>query len=186
MEDSDEGFFACVAGSEGFFIGDTKGNIIVHDYIGHAQRISCANYDPSRPGYEIAVSTYWGHQGVIYLYDSKGNLILEMENELNGNLLTPVNWKGDGQDYFLTNADPVSGGLYNINGQLVVPFPDDGHPVLCAEAINLTGDARDELVVWDYNSMWIYTQGDEQDKNDYTPQKPPRYNASNYRGEYSF
>ncbi|MCL2528576.1 MAG: hypothetical protein FWE42_09190 [Defluviitaleaceae bacterium] len=186
MAGSNEGFFACVAGSEGFFIGDTQGNIIMRDGIGHAQRVSIANYDPARPGFEIAVSNFWGHQGVIYLYDSRGNPILEMENELNGNLLTPVNWKGDGQDYFLTNADPARGGLYDIKGQQVVAFPDDGHPTMCCEAANLTGDVRDELVVWDYNSMWIYVQDDAQDKNDYCPSKCPAFNASNYRGEFSF
>jgi len=185
MAGSDEGYFACVAGTEGFFIGDTKGNIIMRDRIGHAQRISIANYDPARAGFEIAVSNFWGHQGIIYLYDSHGNPLLEIENELNGNLLTPVNWNGNGQDYFLTNADPISGGLYDINGNQAVAFPDDGHPTMCAEAINLTGDARDELVVWDYNSMWIYVQDDTQDKNDHNPTKCPHYNASNYRGEYS-
>ncbi|MCL2377741.1 MAG: hypothetical protein FWC77_01290 [Defluviitaleaceae bacterium] len=185
MAGSDSGFFACVAGTEGFFIGDTQGNIIMRDRIGHAQRISIANYDPSREGFEIAVSNFWGHQGIIYLYDSQGNPILEMENELNGNLLTPVNWKGDGQDYFLTNADPGRGGLYDIHGRQAVAFPDDGHPTMCAEAINLTGDVRDELVVWDYNSLWIYVQDDAQDKNDYNPSKCPHYNSSNYRGEFS-
>jgi len=185
MAGVDEGFFACVAGSDGFFIGDTKGNIIIRHSIGHAQRISIANYDQARPGFEIAVSNFWGHQGIIYLYDSHGNPLLEIENELNGNLLTPVNWKGDGQDYFLTNADPEGGGLYDINGHQAVAFPEDGHPTLCCEAINLTGDVRDELVVWDYKSMWIYTQDDTQDKNDYNPSKCPHYNASNYRGEFS-
>ena len=186
MADCRQGYFACVAGSEGFYIGDTHGNIIIRDNIGHAQRISIANYAPSRPGYEIAVSNFWGHQGIIYLYDSQGSPLLEIENELNGNLLTPVNWKGDGQDFFLTNADPARGGLYDASGHQAVAFPDDGHPTLCCEAINLAGDPRDELVVWDYNSMWIYVQDDAQDKNEYNPRKCPHYNASNYRGEFSF
>ena len=186
MAGSDEGHFACVAGSDGFYIGDTRGNILKRHKIGHAQRISIANYDPSRPGYEIAVSNFWGHQGIIYLYDSQGNPILEMENELNGNLLTPVNWKGDGQEYFLTNAHPTHGGLYDASGMQVVAFPDDGHPTMCCEAINLTGDLRDELVVWDYHDMYIYTQDDVQDKNAYAPRKCPHYNGSNYRGEYAW
>jgi len=183
---SDGGRFACVAGSEGFFIGDTKGNILLRDGIGHAQRISIANYDPARAGYEIAVINFWGHQGIIYMYDSHGTPLWEMENELNGNLLTPINWRGDGQDYFLTNACPVHGGLYDGQGRQVVAFPNDGHPTMCAEAVNLTGDLRDEIVVWDYNNMWIYTQDDVQDKNNYHPKKCPHYNASNYRGEFSF
>ena len=31
---------------------------------------------------------------------------------------------------------------------------------MCAEAVNLYGDARDEIVTWDYDSMYIYTQDD--------------------------
>ncbi|MCL2171803.1 MAG: hypothetical protein FWB71_06560, partial [Defluviitaleaceae bacterium] len=185
MASSDEGYFACVAGSEGFYIGDIRGNIIMRDGVGHAQRISIANFDPAREGLEIIVSNFWGHQGILYIYDSQGNPICEIENELNGNLITPINWKGDGHDYFLTNADPHIGGLFDINGNQMVAFPDDGHPTLCAEAIDLTGDARDELVVWDYNSLWIYTQTDEQNKT-HAPKKAPHHNASNYRGEYSF
>lgn len=109
-----------------------------------------------------------------------------MENELNGNLLTPVNWTGDGQDFILLNADVKRGGMIDGNGIQVVKFPDDGHPTLCTEAVNLLGDARDEIVTWDYNYMYIYTQDDEPMENAYKPYKYPDYNASNYRGEYSY
>lgn len=186
MADSDEGHFACVSGSEGFFIGDYKGNIIKRDDIGHAQRISTGNYCPDRKGFELAVVNYWGHQGIIYLYDSKGEPIWEFENELNGNMLTPVNWDGDGRDLILLNADCERGGMLDGDGMRCVVFPDDGHPTMCAEAINLTGDARDEIVVWDYHSMYIYTQDDDFMEDAYAPVKYPHYNGSNYRGEYSY
>jgi hypothetical protein len=47
-----------------------------------------------------------------------------------------------------------------IDGELrrVVMFPDDGHPDLCATALDLTGDPRDEIVLWDVDRVWIYTQ----------------------------
>ena len=48
--DIDKGYFACVSGTQGFFIGDFQGNILSRDYIGHAQRISIANYLPERKG----------------------------------------------------------------------------------------------------------------------------------------
>lgn len=181
-----KGYFACVSGTEGFFIGDFQGNIVARDFIGHAQRVSVANYCPNRPGFEIAVVNFWGHQGTIYLYDADGNQLWEMENEMNGNLLTPVNWDGNGQELILTNADAHKGGLINGNGVRGVAFPDDGHPVTCCEAIDLTGDERDELVVWDYHSMYIYTQEDNPKPQTYHPVKFPGYNASNYRGEYAY
>ncbi len=181
-----KGYFACVSGTEGFFIGDFEGKIAARDFIGHAQRVSVANYCPERPGFEIAVVNFWGHQGTIYLYDADGKLLWEMENEMNGNLLTPVNWDGNGQELILTNGDAGKGGLINGKGVRSVAFPDDGHPVFCCEAMDLTGDERDELVVWDYHSMYIYTQEDSPRPQTYHPVKFPRYNASNYRGEYAY
>jgi len=186
MAGSGEGHFACVSGSEGFFIGDYKGNILKRDDIGHAQRISTGNYCPQRAGFELAVVNYWGHQGIVYLYDSEGNPLWEFENELSGNMLTPVNWDGTGQDLILLNADSKRGGMLDGDGIPCVAFPEDNHPTMCAEAIDLTGDARDELVVWDYHRLYIYTQDDEPMDGAYRPVKYPRYNASNYRGEYSY
>ena len=186
MPGEDEGHFACVSGTEGFFIGDFHGNIVARDMIGHAQRVSIANYCPEREGREIVVTNFWGHQGVIFLYDCYGNQIWEMENEMNGNILAPVNWDGDGTELILTNADAKKGGLLNGRGVRVVEFPDDGHPVLCCESLDLTGDERDELVVWDYHSMYIYTQDDCPKEQTYHPVQFPIYNASNYRGEYSY
>ena len=180
------GYFACVSGTQGFFIGDMHGNIVARDYIGHAQRVSVANYCPERPGYEIVVSNFWGHASVIYLYDADGNEIWEMENTMNGNILAPVNWDGNGSELILTNANAEQGGLINGDGIRAVAFPDDGHPDMCVEAMDLTGDERDELIVWDYHKMYIYTQEDNPKLQQYHPVKFPNYNASNYRGEYSY
>lgn len=185
VEGSDKGYFACVSGTMGFFIGDFEGNIVARDKIGHAQRVSVARYRPGE-GFQLAVSNFWGHQGIIYLYDCHGRQIWELENEMNGNILAPVNWTGDGRELLLTNADPNKGGLLDGDGNRVVAFPDDGHPTFCCEAIDLFGDSRDELVVWDYKSMYIYTQKGECVKNAYKPVKYPHYNASNYRGEFSY
>ena len=181
-----KGYFACVSGTQGFFIGDFEGNIVFRDRIGHAQRVSVARYCKDRQGFQIAVTNFWGHQGVIYLYDSDGNQIWEMENEMNGNLVTPVNWDGSGVELILTNADAGKGGLINGDRVRAVAFPDDGHPTLCCEAIDLFGDEREELVCWDYHSMYIYTQEDNPKPQTYRPVKFPHYNASNYRGEYAY
>ena len=186
MPGDPNGYFACVSGTEGFFIGDFYGNIVARDKVGHAQRVSVANYCPEREGLEIAVTNFWGHQGCIFLYDAHGNQIWEMENEMNGNIIAPVNWDGTGQELILTNAEHRRGGLMNGDGVRAVAFPDDGHPTLCVEVIDLTGDERDELVVWDYHSMYIYTQDDGEREQQYHPIKFPVYNASNYRGEYAY
>ena len=105
---------------------------------------------------------------------------------MNGNLLTPVNWDGNGVEMILTNADAQKGGLLNGAGVRSVVFPEDGHPTLCCEAFDLCGDEREELVCWDYEKMYIYTQEDNPKPQSYHPVKFPSYNASNYRGEYSY
>lgn len=186
MAGSDKGYFACVSGTEGFFIGDFQGNIIMRDKIGHAQRVSVGNYCPGKEGFELVVSNFWGHQGILYAYDCFGNPMWEYENERNGNILAPVNWKGDGTDLFLLNPDSKNGGLMDGYGRIVVSFPEDGHPTRCCEAIDLCMDQRDEIVVWDYDTLYIYTQDDAPMESNYAPVKYPHYNASNYRGEYSF
>ncbi len=64
----------------------------------------------------------------------------------------------------------------------VVMFPDDGHPDLTAAVANVTGDARDEVIVWDQERVWIYTQ-DQQYRGEriYAPKRNPGCNESNYR-----
>ena len=175
------------SGFEGFNLCDLNGNLLLRNQTGHAQRISVGNYRPDLPGLEIAMVTYWGNQGILYMYDCKGRLLWTAEPSTNGNIITPVNWTGDGQDLLLLNGNVARGGMVDGFNDQVVMFPADGHPELCAEAFNITGDARDEVVLWDEHRMFIYTQdrpfhGDKIAK----PDKYPHYNASNYRGEYCY
>ncbi|HML45669.1 MAG TPA: hypothetical protein PKE04_02825 [Clostridia bacterium] len=186
--DPDRGELILMAsGYEGFNISDLEGNLIARRQTGHAQRISCGNYRPDLPGLETAMVTYWGNQGILFLYDCKGRELWSCEPSTNGNILTPVNWTGDGQDLILLSGNCERGGMIDGWGHQVVRFPDDGHPELCCEAFDIAGDARDEVILWDTQKMYIYTQdrsfaGDRIAK----PEKYPHYNASNYRGEYAF
>ncbi|QQO10816.1 hypothetical protein [Breznakiella homolactica] len=180
-----EGLLAIVSGWEGFMIADIHGNLLARDINGHGQRISTGNYCPDRKGYEICTTTFWENQGIIYLYDCKGNEIWHRESRANGNLISPVNWDGSGVDLILLNGNSVHGGLIDGDGDVVVSFPDDGHPDLCAEVLDLNGNGRDEIVLWDRRRLWVYTQENDSVHGD-EPVKYPVYNASNYRGEYSF
>ncbi len=185
--DSDE-LITLVAGWEGFMIVDKQGNILVRDVNGHGQRISTGNYCPDIPGMQICTTTYWGNQGIIYLYDCKGNELWHMEPSSNGNTIAPVNWLGDGTELILLNGNIRFGGMVDGDGDVVVTFPDDGHPDLCAEVINLTGDPRDEIVLWDEHKLYIYTQDrpSAPEGKQYVPEKYPHRNFSNYRGEFSY
>jgi rhamnogalacturonan endolyase len=188
--DRDDEIIAIVSGWEGFMLVDKQGHILVRDINGHGQRISTGNYCPERKGFEICTTTYWGNNGIIYLYDCRGQELWHREMLCNGNVIAPVNWDGNGTELIFLNGDPVQGGLADGDGNIVVQFPSDGHPSLCAEVLNVTGDARDEIVLWDRHKLYIYTQDVEcpvvQEKGEYVPYKYPIYNASNYRGEFSF
>lgn len=186
--DKNEDLIAIVSGWEGFMLVDTKGNILARDINGHAQRISVANYCPDIRGLQICTTTYWENMGILYLFDCKGREIWHKEPKINGNVIAPVNWQGDGTELILLNGDPVCGGMMDGDGDTVVLFPDDGHPTQCAEAMDLTGDARDEIILWDARKMYIYTQDRPaaDTEREYIPDKYPCWSASNYRGEFSF
>ncbi|MCF0238672.1 MAG: WD40 repeat domain-containing protein [Sphaerochaetaceae bacterium] len=177
---------AIVSGWEGFMILSKEGEILLRDINGHGQRISCGNYCPQKEGFEIATTTFWGNNGIIYLHDCNGKEIWHKEMCSNGNVIAPLNWDGNGEE--LIWFSPYE-GAYDGDGYNVLTLPEDGHPNMCTELINLTGDPRDEIVVWDRHWLYIYTQEKDCPKDPrgvYKPYKYPEYNASNYRGEYSF
>ena len=97
-------------------------------------------------------------------------------------MLCPVNWTGRPGEYWMLSAEPVYGGLFDGWGRRVVRFPADGHPDLCCAALDLTGDGRDEIVVWDPYEIWIYTQSDSPlPGRIYQPRRNALYNESDYQ-----
>ena len=164
----------------------TDGKILVRDINGHGQRISAANYCPSRAGLEIATTTYWGNNGIIYLHDCDGHEIWHREMLSNGNIIAPLNWDGNGQELLWLSAHE---GALDGDGHCILKLPNDGHPEMCTDVIDLTGNHKDEIIVWDRHSLYIYTQAEDthpDPRGIYAPLKYPEYNGSNYRGEYSF
>jgi len=187
--DPDHGeLIAIVSGWEGFMLLKPDGTILKRTINGHGQRISVGNYLPDNKGLEILTTTYWGSQGILYMHNCKGEELWSRELRCNGAVIAPVNWDGSGQDLVLLSASTEHGGLMDGEGDIVVPFPDDGHPELCCEVLDITGDERDEIVVWDLKSLWVYTQDRAKPESGktYLPIKYPHYNASNYRGEFCF
>lgn len=100
--------------------------------------------------------------------------------------MEPVNWRGDGQEFALLSGNIREGGMIDGHLRRVVMFPDDGHPDLAAAVHDLTGDARDEIVLWDQSRVWIYTQDRPfTGSRIYKPVRNPTYNDSNYRATVS-
>jgi len=174
------------ASDDGFVVADLAGNILKHVRIGHAQNLSVGKFRPELPGLQLMTVNFWKNTGIVSLFDPDGNLLQQDEPIHSGSPILPVNWRGDGEEFALLSGSVRDGGMIDGRLRRVVVFPDDGHPDLAAHVMNLTGDARDEIVLWDEKRVWIYTQdrafGGERI---YAPQRNPLYNDSNYRAAVS-
>ncbi len=179
------------AGSdEGFVLLNDQGVPRLHHRIGHAQNLTIAELRPELPGLEIAVMNFWRNQGIMHILDANGQILGDYEPRCeHGSAIAPVNWTGKAAELLLVNPDPEYGGLYDGEGRCVMQLPADGHPTRVYDAIDLTGDARDEIIVWDSQEIWIYTQDDGETKIEPEAitlrQRNGRHNESNYRARVS-
>jgi rhamnogalacturonan endolyase len=177
---------ALACGEGGTVVCDTEGEVQWRDRTGHVQRLTAARVRGDVPGLQIVTKTFWGNPDIICVYDARGKMVETMELAGGGAVLSPVNWRGDGVELLLTSGSLRLGGMLDGHLRRVVAFPDDGHPTLCAEAIDLTEDPRDEIVLWDLEGIWIYTQdGPAPEGKVYRPRRQPHYNMSDYRAEVS-
>ena len=174
---------------EGFLMFDSQGKLAKHVRIGHAQTQSVGKYRADIPGQQIYVANFWRSPGIVTLFDADANILGQKELAPGSTHLHPVNWRGDGQEFALLSASIHEGGMLDGQMRRVVVFPDDGHPDLAYHVANLTGDSRDEIVVWDQKRVWIYTQDRPAipgpNGKIYAPKRNPDYNDSNYRAHVS-
>ena len=72
------------------------------------------------------------------------------------------------------------GGMIDQTGQLAVSISQSmAIRYSCYMVQDLTGDARDEVLVWDHDELWIYTQDDNPRMgNTYAPDRIPLHNYS--------
>jgi hypothetical protein len=167
---------------EGFLIFDRRGRTLKHERIGHAQSASVGKYRPDLPGLQLMCVNFWKNPGIVTLFDADGTMLAQEEPIHSGSPMFPVNWRGDGQEFVLLSGNAREGGMIDGHLRRVVMFPDDGHPDLTASVANFTGDARDEVILWDQERVWIYTQDRPFSGNRlYAPVRNPDYNESNYR-----
>ena len=59
-------------------------------------------------------------------------------------------------------------------------------PDMCNAVLDITGDCRDEIVVWDHYKIWVYTQdGSPGERKLYKPIRNSLSNYSNYQATVS-
>jgi hypothetical protein len=181
------GMRAYVDGSdEGFLVFEADGTLVKHHRLGHAQTQSVGKYRPDLAGLQILIANFWRNPGIVTLLDPDGTILAQEEMIPGSSHLEPVNWRGDGQEFALLSGNVREGGMIDGHLRRVVMFPDDGHPDLASAVRDVTGDRRDEIVVWDQTRVWIYTQDRPfTGSSVYTPRRNPHYNDSNYRATVS-
>jgi len=176
----------CAASDEGLFFADLNGNILKQHYVGHVQNPAIANFRDDLAGIEAVSINFWGNQGIIHFFNAEGDIYHDFEPCQHGSMCLPVNWTGRSEEYFVLSANVEEGGLFDGWGRRVVTFPADGHPDMCYAVLDITGDCRDEVVVWDPYEIWVYTQHDNPKKERlYKPVRNPLYNYSNYQATVS-
>ncbi len=174
------------ASDSGVLFVDLEGGILKHHRIGHAQNPAIGKFRGDLPGLQAVSINFWGNQGILHFYDGNGDIYHDCEPLNMGSMCLPVNWTGGEEEFFVHNTNPFNGGMFDGWGRPVVMFPDDGHPDMCYAVVDLTGDCRDEVVVWDQHEVWVYTQEDNPKKGQlYRPWRSPLYNYSNYQATVS-
>lgn len=177
-----EGSIPCLlyaAGDWGLLYYDFGGQLLRQNILGHVSYLGVAELDMDSPGPEVLTSNIWGNPGLIHVMDAKGMLSSGFLPEQGISRCLTINWKGDGEEFLIASADTVTGGLLDWQGRLSVVFPSDGHPDKHYMSSDLTGDARDEILVWNRDELWIYTQDDNPRMgNTYAPRRIPLYNYS--------
>ncbi len=179
--------FLCAASDEGFFLADMNGNMLKHKRIGHVQNPAIGNFRNDLPGLEVVTVNFWGNQGIVTIFDAQGEVIFSFEPTPYGSMCLPLNWTGRDEEYFILNANAAQGGAWDGYGRKVLSFPDDGHPDMCYAVLDITGDCRDEIVVWNPSELWVYTQDCPMPEGlePYKPVRNPLYNYSNYQATVS-
>jgi hypothetical protein len=174
------------ASNAGYARVDLNGNILKQYFIGHVQNPAVANFRSDKPGLETVSINFWGNQGIQHFYDANGNIYHDFEPNQFGSMCLPLNWTGKEEEFYVHNPNIREGGCFDGWGRKVLVFPDDGHPDMCNAVLDITGDCRDEIVVWDPDELWVYTQSDNPKTGKlYKPVRNPLYNYSNYQATVS-
>ncbi len=176
----------CAASDEGMIFIDINGKILQHHYFGHVQNPAVANFRDDLPGLETVSINFWKNQGIIHYFNAEGEVYHSFEPNQFGSMCLPINWTGRSEEFFVHNPNVDEGGMFDGWGRKVVVFPDDGHPDMCNAVMDITGDCRDEVVVWDPYEIWVYTQDDNPIEGRlHKPERNPLYNYSNYQATVS-
>jgi len=64
---------------EGIFFANLQGRILTHHQLGHVQNPPVADFRPDLPGLETVTINFWGNQGIVHLFDARGDSYHDFE-----------------------------------------------------------------------------------------------------------
>jgi hypothetical protein len=169
-----------------------------------AQQIGIGDYRPDLPGLELVLldrlrTPTEGYKSNNVLVDQYDNLLWKENRPNNSGWLTVTenmnNWDGKGSDFIFSyrrdGKSDGSGGtgtyLYDGYDNVVASFPYTGSSTQSfAQHADLCGDGKEEVVVYDEQTLWIYANGgcslDALPAHPHIPQQFHLYNWSIYTG----
>jgi hypothetical protein len=169
-----------------------------------AQQLGMGDYRTDVAGLEVVIldrlrTAAEGFKSNNYLVDQHDNLLWKEDRPNNAGWLTVTenmnNWDGKASDLiFSYRRDAKSGGsggtgtyLYDGNGKTVASFPYTGPSAQTfAEHADVCGDGKEEVLMYDEATLWIYANGgcnlDDPPSKPGLPQQFHLYNWSIYSG----
>jgi hypothetical protein len=175
----------------------TGNRIWQDDHTTEVQQVGMGDYRKDIQGLEVVLldrlrTAALGLKSNNILVDRNNN-VLWQENRPNDSGWLAVtenlnNWDGQGSDFIFTYRREGGGGfIYDGFQRLVASFPYTGSsPQTFAQHANLCGDAREEVIVYDEQTAWIYANGgcnlDAAPSAPSLPQQYRLYNWSIYTG----
>jgi outer membrane protein assembly factor BamB len=158
-------------GGNTFALLSAEGKVLWRTPCGHSQHIVIGDFCPEMPGKELAAldrgrsRTADGTDAMV-LYTARGKQVWrEKRTDPGPNrwitvLTTVCDWDGQTRDLILAyrRGGSIYPTLYDGQGEPVAtfPFPEPSEQHFAQHA-DLEGDAREEIVVW--NENWVYIYG---------------------------
>jgi hypothetical protein len=174
------------------FHSDTGQLIWQDDHTTEVQQLGIGDYRTDMPGLEVVLLDRLREpeQGLTsnnILLDANDNVLWAEDRPYDSGWLSVTenlnNWDGNGGDFIFSYRRGEGGAfLYDGNQNTVAEFPypgpDDENFALHAD---LCGDAREEVIVYDSETAWIYANGGcDLDAPPCQPSLPQQYHLYNW------
>jgi len=160
------------------------------------QQMGIGEYRSDSPGLEVVLldrigpRTAQGHDANVLL--SSTDKLLWKESRTDYGWITVTenmnNWLGDGSDLILSyhRGGQTPPTLYDGYDKVVAQFPHSGNLVDNVQHADICGDGKEEVIVYNESSVWIFANGgcdlDAPPTHPSIPQQYHIYNFSEYSG----